>query len=190
MAEEKKAETAAAAPAAPSTPSEKSPIVLILLFINSVGLLIVAFMQFSSTQKSMHEPNITDLVKAEMEKQKSKEVEGSSEVALIASKRPDQGQLLTLDPFTANLAQGDGPRRFVRLNTVLKFSNESKPEEFEQRKPQIRDTIISILNSKRPEDLLSAEGKTYLKEEIKGAINAFMIDGKIVDIFYVGFQIN
>jgi len=79
---------------------------------------------------------------------------------------------------------------FVRLNAVLKFSSSSKSEEFEARKPQIRDTIISILNSKRPEDLLKKEGKVYLKEEIKASINSFLIDGKVVDIFYVGFQIN
>lgn len=189
MAEEK-----AAAPAAPAAEGQaasgKSPLVLILLLVNSIGLVAVAVMQYQSHQIKMHEPSVTDVVKAELAKAQKEEKESSSEESLIAPKRPDQGQLLTLDPFTANLAQGDGPRRFVRLNAVLKFSLESKPEEFEQRKPQIRDTIISILNSKRPEDLLATEGKSYLKEEIKGAINSFLIDGKVIDIFYVGFQIN
>ena len=97
---------------------------------------------------------------------------------------------MPLDRFTANLAQGDGPRRFVNLNLVLKFSQDSKEEEFKARKPQIRDTIISILNSKRPEDLLKVEGKKYLKEEIKSSINAFLLDGHIMDVFYMGFQIN
>ena len=62
--------------------------------------------------------------------------------------------------------------------------------EVEARKPQIRDTIISILNSKRPEDILKRDGKLYLKQEIKSAVNAFLVDGKVEDIFYVGFQIN
>lgn len=190
MAEEKAAAPTASASADGHAPSGKSPLVLILLLVNSIGLVAVAFMQFQSHQKMMQEPSVSDVVKAEMAKAQKEESESASEESLIAPKRPDQGQLLTLDPFTANLAQGDGPRRFVRLNAVLKFSLESKPEEFEQRKPQIRDTIISILNSKRPEDLLASDGKSYLKEEIKGAINSFLIDGKVIDIFYVGFQIN
>ena len=47
-----------------------------------------------------------------------------------------------------------------------------------------------MLNAKKPEELLKREGKEYLKEEIKAAINNFMIDGHLEDIFYVGFQIN
>ena len=53
-----------------------------------------------------------------------------------------------------------------------------------------RLTVIGILNSKRPEDLLKRDGKLYLKEQIKSAINSYLIDGKVVDVFYVGFQIN
>ena len=55
------------------------------------------------------------------------------------------------------LAQGDGPKRFVRLSTVLKFSKDSNEDEFNRRKSQIRDTIITTLNGKRPEDLLSVQ---------------------------------
>jgi flagellar FliL protein len=104
--------------------------------------------------------------------------------------KQEDGILFPLDSFTANLAQGDGPRRYVRLNAVLKFSKDSNEEEFKVRKPQIRDTIISILNSKRPEDLLKVEGKNYLKEEIKAAINTFLVDGQVIDLYYVGFQIH
>ena len=76
------------------------------------------------------------------------------------------------------------------MNAVLKFSKKSKEEEFKARKPQIRDVIISTLNSKRPEDLLKVEGKSFLKEEIKNAINTFLVDGEVIDIYYVGFQVN
>jgi flagellar FliL protein len=69
--------------------------------------------------------------------------------------------LLPLDSFTVNLAQGEGPRRYVRLDAVLKMSDDAKAPEFEARKPQIRDTIISILNTKRADDLLKKEGKGY-----------------------------
>jgi flagellar FliL protein len=72
----------------------------------------------------------------------------------------------------------------------LKFNKDSKKEEIDARKPQISDTIISMLNAKKPEELLKKEGKEYLKEELKTSINNFLVDGQIVDIYYVGFQIN
>ena len=85
------------------------------------------------------------------------------------------------------MCKGDS-LRYIRLNTVLKFSKESNEQEFKARKPQIRDSIIGILNSKRPEDLLKIEGKKFLKEEFKAAINSFLVDGHVIDVFYVNFS--
>ena len=153
-----------------------------LLFLNTAVILGVAYFQFTMYRNWKQQgPSIQDIVSSQQE-------ENGRSLASTA-KEPD-GRLFPLERFTANLAQGDGPRRFVRLKLVLQFSKDSKEEEFKTRKPKIRDTIINILNSKRPEDLLKVEGKTYLKEEIKSAINAFLLDGHVKDVFYIGFQIN
>ena len=137
----------------------------------------------------VNRPSIQDVVRAQM-KEMQPETGGESGEGEGENKMETEGILFPLTAFTANLAQGDGPRRYVRLDAVLKFSKDSKEAEFKARQPQIRDVIISILNSKRPEDLLKLEGKEYLKEEIKTAINSFLIDGHVVDVYYVGFQVN
>lgn len=172
-------------------PQKKNPLLLVILLINVIAMGGVAYMQFTAHQREMAKPSVEDLIKAHFEENATDEDgKGSGPEDKLAKKKEQEGLLLPLEGFTANLAQGDGPRRFVRLNAVLKFSTESKEEEFKARKPQIRDSIISILNSKRPNDLLKKEGKGYLKEEIKAAINSFLVDGKVVDVYYVGFQIN
>lgn len=182
MAEEEVAEetTEEAAPEVAKT-SQKSPLVALLLIVNMAALGAVAFFQFQFMQMEAKRPSLTQLMN-----------EGNAPESDESPKREKikAESLYQLDGFTVNLAQGDGPKRFVRLNAVLKLSDSSKHEEIEARKPQIRDTIISILNSKRPEDLLKKEGKSFLKEEIKAEINAFLVDGKVVDVFYVGFQVN
>ena len=159
----------------------RSPLVLILLAVNLVILGGLAFIQYQLFQKINQEEKVQDIVKSEMEQNSMK---------ISKALKKDDGVLIPLETFTANLAQGDGPRRFLRLDAVLKFEKKHSKKEFEARKPQIRDTIISILNSKRPGDLLEKEGKEFLKEEIKVSINNFMIDGNVIDIYYVGFQIN
>lgn len=175
-------EKAAAKPAA----SSKNPLLTVLLLLNTLMMGAVAYFQYESFQKISKQESIRDVIKASTKEpaQYSEDFEDTGEAV------QDDGILFPLDPFTANLAQGDGPRRFIRLNAVLKFSRESSEDEFNSRKPQIRDTIISTLNSKRPEDLLEVEGKEFLKEELKAAINSFLVDGSVVDIYYVGFQIN
>ena len=168
--------------------SGKNPFVSILLLLNIIGLIGVGYMQYLSFYKAKNEPSIKDVVAAQLQQRDSLlDSENESEES---RREEEQGKLLPLEGFTANLAQTDGPRRYLRLKIVLKFNNDSKPEEFKSRRPQIRDTVISLLNSKRPEDLLKIEGKSYLKEEIKTSINSFLTDGRIIDIYYVGFQIN
>ena len=163
----------------------KNPLLTLLLFVNVIVMVGIAYFQYEIHSKISSAPSIKDIVKEEM-----KEVSGDEEAAAIGMAKEEEGILFPLERFTANLAQGDGPRRYILLQAVLKFSQDSNEEEFKARKPQIRDGIISILNSKRPADLLKAEGKAYLKEEIKAAINTFLVDGHVVDIFYVSFQIN
>ncbi|MBL6988402.1 MAG: flagellar basal body-associated FliL family protein [Bacteriovoracaceae bacterium] len=161
-----------------------NPLFTIFLIVNSVLLAGIGYVQFMSYRKEANRPPLRELIQSEINATMTdKEVEQTGEA------KEEDGILFALEGFTANLAQGDGPRRFVRLHAVLKFSKDSDEEEFKARKPQIRDTIISILNSKRAEDLLKREGKSYLKEEIKSAINTFLIGGSVIDIFYVGFQI-
>ena len=164
--------------------SGTNPLLTIVMILQLVLMGGIAYFQYMAHQKLAATESVMDVVKSDMN---SSAIDESSETG---EAREQDGVLFPLDNFTANLAQGDGPRRFVRLNAVLKFNRDSSEEEFKARKPQIRDTIISILNSKRAEDLLKVEGKSYLKEEVKAAINSFLVDGKVIDVFYVSFQIN
>jgi flagellar FliL protein len=182
--ENENTETAAAAPAKkPAAASQKNPLVAVLLILNMIAMGTVAFFQYKFMEMEKNRPDLTQILK---ESGIDPVVKDESAVAVEVSKE----SLVDLATFTVNLAQGDGPRRYVRLNAVLKMSTESQLTEVEARKPQIRDTVISILNSKRPEDILKRDGKLYLKEQIKSAINSFLIDGKVIDVFYIGFQIN
>lgn len=169
----------AAAPA-----SGKNPLVALLLVLNMVSMGVIAFFQYRFMQLEASRPDLTTLLK-EKDTAANPEAEGEQKTADVIKK----DNLLPLETFTVNLQQGDGPRRYARMDAVLKMSDDAKAAEFEARKPQIRDTIISVLNTKRPEDLLNKDGKQFLKEEIKAAINAFLVDGKVLDVYYIGFQI-
>lgn len=175
-------ENAAASGSEAKTASQKNPLVAILLILNMIGLGTVAFFQYKFMDMESKRPDLTQLL-----------AQGNINPELADEIPPTDNlskeSLVDLATFTVNLAQGDGPRRYVRLNAVLKMGKDSELSEVEARKPQIRDTIIGILNSKRPEDILKRDGKLYLKEQIKSSINSFLIDAKVVDVFYIGFQI-
>lgn len=168
-------------------PSNKNPLLTLLMVVNIIAMGTVAYFQWRFMEMESKRPDLSTLIKeSKAEPVISEEAAGEQKTTEAVSKE----NLMPLENFTVNLAQGDGPRRFVRLDAVLKLSADAKNTEFEARKPQIRDTIISILNTKRPEDLLKKEGKSFLKEEIKASINSFLVDGRVEDIYYISFQIN
>lgn len=174
-------------PPANKVPSSKNPLLTILVLLNTIAMGGIAYFQFMGHEKLAKFESVQDIVKG----QEGGEVSAEAEAGQLDGQAVTKGgKPFPLEGFTANLAQGDGPRRFVRLTTVLMISDDSSQEEFNRRKPQIRDSIITTLNGKRPEDLLNVEGKNFLKEEIKAAINAFLVDGRVIDVFYTSFQIN
>ncbi len=140
--------------------AEKNPLLLGFMLLQSIFMGVIGYMQFTSHQKMAEEQTIKDVVQAEVKATlaEAEEKKGGPTI------RPEDGINFPLEPMTVNLAQGDGPRRFLRFNAVLKFSKESSEEEFKARAAQIKDSIITLLNSKRPQDLLTVEGKNYLKE--------------------------
>lgn len=170
-----------------SETSPKSPLIIILMLVNIAAMGTVAFFQWRFMEMEAKRPDLTELLKEKDAVTADAEGVNNEQKKTEVVKKEN---LLSLDSFTVNLAQGEGPRRYVRLDAVLKLSDDANAPEFEARKPQIRDTIISILNTKRPDDLLKKEGKSYLKEEIKASVNSFLIDGRVEDIYYISFQIN
>lgn len=91
--------------------------------------------------------------------------------------------------FTANLS-GPASTHYVKLSVNFEISKEADEEEMKQRKPQFRDKIISLLNSKKPEDLQGPEGRTFLKDEIKSVVNSFVTKGKVDGVYFSTFVIN
>ncbi len=169
----------------PKKTNSGNPLLTLLLILNCLMIGGIGYFQYVIFKNYSTEATVKDIIDAkdkDMLDKKLKEEYGDAEI--------EEGILFPLESFIANLAQGDGPRRYIRLNAVLKFNKDSKEEEFKARKPQIRDAIINILNSKRAKDLLKAEGKTFLKEEIRSSINSFLVDSKVIDVYYVSFQIN
>jgi flagellar protein FliL len=169
----------------PKTEGPKNFLLLGFVLINTVVLGAIGFFQKKLMDKFDQLERIEDVASAD-----KKEGDAGSEAAPTENPTNLDGELFELQPFTANLAEGDGPRRYIRLQVVLKTTKESDKKELEQKMPLMRDQIITLLNTKRPEDLLVAEGKGYLKEEIKSGINAFLTHGMVKDVFYISFQVN
>ena len=108
-----------------------------------------------------------------------------------SKKGGDSTKMMALEQFTVNLSTpGSAAPKFVRVNIALEVPNDEAEGEVTQKMPQVRNAIIDLFNSKRPTDLGTTEGREFIKEEIKSALNGFMISGKVKGVFFTNFAVS
>jgi flagellar FliL protein len=98
------------------------------------------------------------------------------------------GTIYALDTFIVNLADKGG-NRYLRITMDLELGNPELESEIEKRLPQIRDSILMILPSKRFEDISPIEGKIALRDEILQTLNGFLVQGEITNIYFKEFVV-
>ncbi|MFQ5560826.1 MAG: flagellar basal body-associated protein FliL, partial [Nitrospinota bacterium] len=99
-----------------------------------------------------------------------------------------KGTMFPLPSFIVNLADVGG-NRFIKVTFQLELSNGRLAEEITKRLPQVQDQIITVLSSKKMEDVTDADGKFKLKSEIMRRLNQFMTTGAVSNIYYTEFVV-
>jgi flagellar FliL protein len=105
-----------------------------------------------------------------------------------AAVEPPLGPIYSLETFIVNLADKGG-NRYLRVTIDLELGTPQLEGELNKRLPQIRDSILMILPSKRFEDISSVEGKIALRDEILGKLNGFLAQGKISNMYFKEFVV-
>ena len=74
-----------------------------------------------------------------------------------------------LESFTVNLQPAD-EERYLQVEIVLRVPNDEQSEIFKQHMPEVRNRLLILLSSKHAEELIPAEGKEKLMQEIVSAM--------------------
>ncbi len=96
--------------------------------------------------------------------------------------------IFPLKSFIVNLA-GDNGTRYLKIKMDLEITDESFNNDIRQRIPQIRDSIMMILTSKRYVDIKDTEGKIALREDIHNRVNTFFKKPCISSVYFTDFVI-
>ena len=189
-AAEEKTESAPASSGGSSGGSSKVP--LILTAVNTLATLAMIAILFVSFQREKKKPSINDINPRAEAAQPAAGAEKAKDGKNAEKKNnADYGKMVTLEQFTVNLSTpGSVSPKFVRVNISLEVPTDDTEQEVTSKMPEVRNVIIDLFNSKRPGDLATAEGREYLKEEIKNAINGFMISGKIRGVYFTNFALS
>ncbi|NLY56856.1 MAG: hypothetical protein GX058_10175 [Firmicutes bacterium] len=99
---------------------------------------------------------------------------------------PEFGPTHDIGVFTVNLS-GDNNRRFARVGITLELADQSVIPLVNERLPQIRDTVISILSLKSMQQLSDVEGKRLLRIELANGLERVLGSGKVQNVFFTEF---
>jgi flagellar FliL protein len=106
----------------------------------------------------------------------------------VASLDQPLGPIYSLNTFIVNLADKGGTR-YLRVTMDLELGNPELKDELNKRLPQVRDSLLMILPTKRYEDISTVQGKTALRDEMLKTLNNFLAQGKIINIYFKEFVV-
>ncbi len=84
-------------------------------------------------------------------------------------KKREEPIFVTLEPFVVNLA-GD-VQHYLQVGIDLRTADAKVGEDVKVHLPEVRNAVLLLLSSKRPEDVATLEQKNQLREEIRTAVN-------------------
>ncbi len=117
-------------------------------------------------------------------KSKASKSKGAKAHAKKLEEKPKE--LVPLDEFIVNLADPNQPR-YLKVQISLEIIADKKHKNLEEEKPKLRDAVITVLSQKKYNQLLSAEGKAHLKEELKMACNNVLGHDKVQEVLFTDF---
>ncbi|WP_055668108.1 flagellar basal body-associated FliL family protein [Desnuesiella massiliensis] len=92
--------------------------------------------------------------------------------------------IFDLGEFTVNLSD-EGGKRYLKAKISIGYDKKNKnlAKEMEPKKIILRDSVITVLTSKKATDM-TQKGKEDLKKELLDKINPLFKDGRITSIYF------
>jgi len=152
--------------------SKKSMILIVGIFLVVVGAFGAGFF----------------ILWSKMSEAIQQSAQAASPPEAVEQKAATLGPMIPLGSLTVNLAD-EGGKRYLRVAIELEIESEKLTEEINKRLPQVKDTILTILPTKRFEEIHSAEGKQQLRDGIMGRLNPTLASAKITNIYFTEFVV-
>ena len=96
------------------------------------------------------------------------------------------GPIFSLEPFVVNLADPGGTR-FLRAKMSLELKDEELLGKMDKLSFPVRDKILTILSSKKLQEINTVQGKTELRGQITTAVDGLLGKGAVKNVYFSDF---
>lgn len=96
---------------------------------------------------------------------------------------------LELGEFITNIKDSSGSSRFIKIQVVLDLPSKEVEEEVNNKLPQVRHTINSVLRAQTVENLMADNAMDKLSDLLKRKINELLLKGNINGVYLTNFVV-
>ena len=93
-----------------------------------------------------------------------------------------------IESIIVNLLDNNG-ERYLKITIQLEISNEDCISELDTLKPEIMDSLLDLLSSKKYNEIVGFDGKQRLRDEIAIRLNNYLDKGQITKVYFTEFII-
>lgn len=93
--------------------------------------------------------------------------QGKSDTDAAEAEPPKPPVFLPLDTFTVNLQGGE---QYLQTDITLQVVDTAQSDEIKLQMPRVRSRLLALLSSKHADELVTAEDKKKLAQDIKAQI--------------------
>lgn len=97
-----------------------------------------------------------------------------------------KGEMASVEPFVANLNDPLG-KRYVKLGLEVELINEKAVQEFDSSQIKIKNMLLILLGSKKPQEMLGPKNQLQLQQEIVDRINQIIGEGKVLQVYFSAY---
>ncbi len=98
------------------------------------------------------------------------------------------GPVFSLEPFVVNLADPAG-NRYLRSRMTLELGTPELLEKMDKLVFPVRDKILTILSSKKHQEIHTRQGKKELRAEIAKAVDRLLGKGSVKNVYFSDFVV-
>jgi len=99
-----------------------------------------------------------------------------------------QPVIWAMDSLVVNLMDDNG-ERYLKATIQIEVSGQDCMTELDLLKPKVTDNVLTLLSSKRYDELAGFLGKQRLKDEIAVRLNSYLAKGQVTKIYFTEFLI-
>lgn len=192
MAEEKKKEEAGeegAETAAPARPNSNRKKLMIVIGAVAGSMLLIGTPIYFLAARGSDKPDVGALSVTAPDGLPQPEqpvIEGQDDEDELDDGEEALGTIFPMEGLVVNLGSKGS---YLRCQVQFEFEGLDVPHRFYAKLVPIRENVIRILSSRRPEEVLSWAGKEALKDEIRAMVNDMLRKKMVRKVYFTQFVV-